>query len=261
MNKKTYEKLFEIRKNSKLSRRKLSDLSGFKEPTIVGYEKGLRKPSEEYIRFISLYFNVLEEYIKGLNEQKEEYTPLKRVFLMYQDIYSYSDSEMANLLDFKNNTEMYQKLLKEDVYNVKNRGICVILESLEYLNIKPSCVGLTLPSIEPKEPNLERLEKKLDKNAIDEHLKQNQEYFEERKALFDKRIVILEKKGINLNVEYYAENIKRRNLAKKNYTPPKEVKELPKKYQAIVDLFPYASDKFLNDIYSRLKTMKEIQSI
>ena len=57
------------------------------------------------------------------------------------------------------------------------------------------------------------------------------------------------------------ENIKRRNLAKKNYTPPKEVKELPKKYQAIVDLLPYASDKFLEDIYKKLKTMKEIQTI
>ena len=261
MNNVVHEILLEVRKNNKLSRKKLSDLSGFKEPTIVSYEKGLRKVSKEYIKFISLYFNVSEEYINGATNKNEEYTPLKRTFLMYQDIYNYTNKEMGNLLDFKSNEKFYKEFLEEDVLNLKNRRINLLIESLEYLNIKPSCVGLVLPSIELIEKNTERLENNLDEETVNEYLSQNKEWHEERKALLDKRITVLEEKGINLNKEYYAKNIKQRNLAKKNYTPVKEVKELPKKLQDVVDLLPYASDKFLEDIKTKLKAMKDIQTL
>jgi len=253
--------LMQTRKKHKLSRKKMSELSGFNERTIVTYEDGSRKVSNKYITFISLYFNVSEEYINGVTNKNEEYTPLKRTFLMYQDIYNCTDKEMGNLLDFKSNEKFYKEILEEDVLNVKKRRISILIESLECLNIKPSCVGLVLPSIEPIERNIERLENNLDEKAVKEYLRQSKEHFEERKALFDKRITILEENGINLNKEYYAENIKRRNLAKKNYTPIKEVKELPKKFQDIVDLLPYASDKFLEDIHSKLKSMKDIQTL
>ncbi|CAA6802551.1 MAG: Unknown protein [uncultured Sulfurovum sp.] len=256
-----HEILLEIRKNSKLSRKKLSDLSGFKEPTIVSYEKGLRKISDKYIQFISLYFNVSEDYIRGYKSENEEYTPLKRTILMYQDIYSYTDKEMGSLMDFMSDGKFYKEFLEIDVADIKKRNISLIIESIESLNIKPSCVGLTLPTIEPIERKMERLGANLSDDAIKEYVKQNKEHFEERKEMLDKRVFIMEEKGINLNNEYYAENIKQRNLAKKNYTPVKEVKELPKKYQDIVDLLPYASDKFLEDIHNKLKTMKEIQSL
>jgi transcriptional regulator with XRE-family HTH domain len=255
------EILMKIRKSHKLSRKALSNLSGFKEPTIVGYENGKRKPSEEYIRFIGLYFNVSEDFIKGVNSENEEYTPLKRTLLMYQGIYNYSDKEMGSLLNFMSDEKFYKDFIETDVTNIKKRNISLIIEVLESLKLKPSCIGLTLPTIEPIEKKIERLKADLDEDALKEYLKQNKEHFEERKEILDKSVAILEEKGINLNAEYYAEHIKRRNLAKKNYTPVIETPKIPKRHQDILDLLPYASDKFLDDIYQKLRTMKEIQSL
>jgi len=63
MSKLTHEILMEIRKENKLSRKALSFLSGFNENTILAYERNMRKPSKEYIRFMSLYFDVSEDYM------------------------------------------------------------------------------------------------------------------------------------------------------------------------------------------------------
>jgi transcriptional regulator with XRE-family HTH domain len=247
MNKNMYEILFEIRKNSNLSRKKLSDLSGFKEPTIVGYEKGLRKPSDEYIRFISLYFNASEDFIRGISKDNKAYTPLKRTLLMYQDIYGYDNLAMAKILDRAfPMIERYRQILEIDITNIKKRSIPLLIEVTESFNIKPSSIGLVCLNIEDEMLRYDETQR---------------EWSKERMSMMNECILIMEEKGVKFDTEYYAQNIKKRNLAKSTYTPEKEVKELPQKYQDIVDLLPYASDQFLNDIYKKLKTIKELQTL
>jgi len=247
MSKLINEILEKIRKEHKLSRKRMENLSGFKERTTASYERGEREPSDEYIRFISLYFNVSEDYIRGVSEEKEEYTPLKRTLLMYQDIYGYDDLAMAKILDrVFPMIELYRQILEIDITNIKKRSIPLLIEVTESFNIKPSSIGLVCLNIEDEMLRYDETQR---------------EWNKERMSMMNECILIMEEKGVKFDTEYYAQNIKRRNLAKSTYTPEKEVKELPQKYQDIVDLLPYASDKFLNDIHNKLKTIKELQTL
>ena len=234
-----YEILLNIRKDNKLSRKKLSDLSGFKEPTIVSYEKGLRRVSDKYITFISLYFNVSEDFIRGNIEMKLVYDPLKRVLLMYKDIYNFNDDGMIEIFHDKNLD--YVEILKSFYYK-SSLNIIEKLEISEILNIKPSSFGWNKSSNEYNKWNMFF-------NSKDEHKQ------------FMKLVLIQEEKGILLDENYYADMIKKRNLAKDNYVPIQEPQKLEEKYQKVIDLLPYSSDKFLEDIYKKLKAMKDIQTL
>lgn len=239
MSNNVYEILLNIRKDSKLSRKKLSDLSGFKEPTIVSYEKGLRRVSDKYITFISLYFNVSEDFIKGNIEMKLIYDPVKRVLLMYKDIYNFNDDGMIEIFHDKNLD--YVETLRSFYYK-SSLTVIEKLEVSEILNIKPSSFGWNKMS--------------------DIYIKWNM-FFDSKEEhnQFMKLVLIQEEKGILLDSDYYADMIKKRNLAKDNYVPIQEPQKLEEKYQKICDLLPYASDKFLDDIHSKLKSMKDIQSL
>ena len=57
-------RLEDIRKEHKLTRKALEEISGFKARNIENYERGISKPSNEYIEFISLYFGYKKEYIE-----------------------------------------------------------------------------------------------------------------------------------------------------------------------------------------------------
>jgi len=233
------EKLLEIRKNHKLSRKGLSNLSGFKERTILSYERGENKPSDRYIRFISLYFNVSEDFIIGRQEMKLALSSAKRVILMYQDIYSYDDVGMMEIFHDKNFD--FVELLKDFSYK-RSPNILEIIEISEILNIKPS-------SFELKKFSEELRKFHLLFDAKEEHEK------------FLKRIQNQEEKGVLLNSDYYVEMIKKRNLAKDNYIPIDNPIKLEEKYQKVCDLLPYASDRFLEDIYNKLKALKELQTL
>ena len=133
----------------------------------------------------------------------------------------------------------YFKIFKRQGY--KNfRDIAQILKICEKLKLKPSSFGLTTKHIDVKNISF---------------------FTDENRQEIEEKIKKMEEIGLFLDKSYYASIIKRRNQQIKTYTPNQEIKELPKKYQAIVDLLPYASDKFLEDIYKKLKTMKEIQTI
>ena len=79
MNQKIGKLLVEVRKQKKLTRKKISELSGFNERTIASYERGERTLSEEYINFIEDYFNIdIKEIIED------------RVHLKYYDTFETS---------------------------------------------------------------------------------------------------------------------------------------------------------------------------
>ena len=133
------------------------------------------------------------------------------------------------------------------------------------MNIRPSCFGLTFGIFDKSttENQVALIEEDggkvspSDQEDIKLEVEDINKYIDSVNIKFN----FLEKNGLNLNKDYYAEMIKSRNLAKDNYTPINEPQKLEEKYQKVIDLLPYASDKFLEDIYRKLKSMKDIQSL
>ncbi len=236
----TRYRLQDIRKIAKMSRKKFSDLSGFKARTILSYERGENKPSDKYIKFVSLYFNIYEDFLRGKLKDEKQYNSLHRVILMYQDIYNFDDSGMIEI--FYNENLDYVEIMNIFYYK-SSPNVLDVLKISKVLNIKPSSFGWN------KTHKIWRKGYPLYFDSKEEH------------EAFLKKVIIQEEKGILLDKHYYAEMIKKRNLAKDNYIPIQETPKLEEKYQKVVDLLPYASDKFLEDIYKKLKTTKEIQSI
>jgi transcriptional regulator with XRE-family HTH domain len=98
MSKFIHEILTEIRKENRYTRKALSGLSGFKEQTILNYERNTRKPSNEYIKFMSLYFDVSLDYINGVSDENKPLNELYRVFEMYKEIYPQNASKVDELI-------------------------------------------------------------------------------------------------------------------------------------------------------------------
>ena len=90
-----------IRKLKKMSRKKLSDLSGFHAITIFVYESGKQKPSHKYLEFCSLYFGYTYDSLCDYETEKE-LEPFKnkafRVLEIYRIIYKMSYRELYNML-------------------------------------------------------------------------------------------------------------------------------------------------------------------
>ena len=90
-----------VRKFNKMSRRKLSDLSGFPASTIVVYENGRIKPSHKYLEFCSLYFGYSYESLCDYETEKE-LEPFKnkafRVLEIYRIMHKMSYRELYNML-------------------------------------------------------------------------------------------------------------------------------------------------------------------
>lgn len=232
------EVLQKIRKEHKLSRGGIENLSGFKERTVASYERGERDVSKEYLRFTSLYFNVSEDYILGKKDYATFYHDLKRVFLMYQDIYNYDENKMIEI--FKKNNIDYFELLEQKNYK-RFSNVSQILKICRVLKIKPSSFDLTIGHVDIE----------------------NISYFEDNSNTSDiqKELLEIEQIGLFIDKDYYAKVIKTRNQQIKNYTPMQKTQKLEPKYQKVIDLLPYASDKFLNDIHGKLKAMKELQTL
>ena len=266
----TNEILLNIRKTHKLSRKGLENLSGFKERTIISYERGERQPSDNYIKFMGLYFNVNLDYIKGLIKNNQKMTTTKRTLLMYKDIYGYDDNKMIELMEVSQ--EEYLELMKDDKGSYSSpkemttEYKILILSISEKLNIRPSCLGFHRKNIIELQ-NLEDSIKYLEiteTQAIEEKINKLKDKYEKHNNFakpLNERLQNIENNGLNLDREYYAKAIKNRNLAKENYTPTNEHQKIDKRYQVILDLLPYASDTFLEDITTKLKAMKDIQKL
>ncbi len=228
------EILMDIRKKHKLSRNGLNELSGFKARTIESYESGQNPASKEYIEFISLFFGYSIEYIKGIN-----HSVLDRVTVIiniYQSIYNYDNKKIADILEISENE--YEKnfyyLSKERHTKLTDSNAFLLIEKL---NIKPSCVMLSLNQII--------------KSAFVSNKEINNLEHRYNKLLSD---------GLEITPEYYAQIIKRRNQPKK-ITPNIEKEMIPQKHKEILELLPYASDSFLEKLKKKLISLKEVQQV
>ena len=118
---KTHEKLAKMRKDAKLSRRELAEISGFNEHTILAYERNQNPASNDYVKFCAFYFGYKIESVRdsakgGILKILEngvanpaDYTPSKYAeFVKLQSIrgklekskqYSKQDLELLALLN------------------------------------------------------------------------------------------------------------------------------------------------------------------
>lgn len=76
---KTHEKLAQMRKDAKLSRRELAEISGFNEHTILAYERNQNQASNEYLEFCSLYFGYEIKSIENDNLELKKMREAERV--------------------------------------------------------------------------------------------------------------------------------------------------------------------------------------
>lgn len=76
---KTHEKLAKMRKDAKLSRRELAEISGFNEHTILAYERNQNPASNEYLEFCSLYFGYEIKSIENDNLELKKMREAERV--------------------------------------------------------------------------------------------------------------------------------------------------------------------------------------
>ena len=76
---KTHEKLAQMRKDAKLSRRELAEISGFNEHTILAYERNQNPASNEYLEFCSLYFGYEIKSIENDNLELKKMREAERV--------------------------------------------------------------------------------------------------------------------------------------------------------------------------------------
>lgn len=246
MNKKINEILINIRKDNKLTRKGLENLSGFKASTIESYERGTRKPSKEYIEFISLYFGYKKDYISGQIDKDINKNGWDidldlgvKVLLMYQAIYNYTNKQMSEKIGITLNE--YDEILKDDF--IHDSITSYKFNISEKLNIRPSCFWID---------NNEYFEKDIKKELEIDDINILFEY--------KKRLSELEVNGLAISKEYYASIIKQRNTPQ-IVTPNTQNNSIPDKYKEVLELLPYAPDSFIETIIQKLKTMKESQTL
>jgi len=249
MNKSINEIITHIRKEHKLSRKALEELSGFKARTIESYERGQNPPSKEYIEFISLYFGYKKEYIEGkIDDRSDIYLNKgKQTLKIYQSIFNYDNQKMSELLEIS--IEEYISLLE------RMDGACfdIVINISKKLNIKFNCLTKT-KLIDEIQTSI-RHDEKFYRNRND-----YQGLIDDIKEDLDKKDIIdlLNKKGLNITPEYYVSIIKQRNNPD-IITPNTKKESIPDKYKDIVELLPFAPDNFLENLKNKLLELKRIQ--
>ena len=83
---KTHEKLAQMRKDAKLSRRELAEISGFNKRTILAFETGERQPNFKYLQFCSLYFGYEPESIQDNAKELEKMSENEQTLGIYKEI-------------------------------------------------------------------------------------------------------------------------------------------------------------------------------
>ena len=241
-------KLERVRKEHKLTRKALEEISGFKERTIGAYERGENYPSNEYIEFMCLFFGYIEDYFK--KDRYAELDPTVNIILMYQSIFNYDDKKMAELLnisldEFKNKFNINLSKIDNRYVEYEQKERFIIAENL---GIKPSILYGRLDEDKNKIIN------KLNLPIYDDNKKKINE------AIRDiiEREIKAETKGIDLTPQYYASIIKQRNQPE-IITPDTQKEAIPDKYKEILELLPYApvlswqNIEHTIEIYSRHK--------
>lgn len=248
-------RLEEIRRENKLSRKDIEEISGFNHLTIGGYERGNRTPSKEYIEFISLYFGYKKEYIEGKSEDKFlDY--VIRVLYMYQKIFNYDDKKMSEKLVIEENK--YKDFYEFNFEKIEDfKRLDFIFDFAFKCNIK-------LISFFPellKKDILEESNRTLAKDINFENTAKKSFYYQKIGA--EMLIEFIETNnisGIEIHPRLYAEYIKLRNTPLE-ITPDTQKKSIPDKYKEILELLPYASDSFIQNLKNKLLELKKAQQI
>ncbi|WP_086224885.1 helix-turn-helix domain-containing protein [Campylobacter devanensis] len=102
--------LLRLRIFKKMSRKELSDLSGFPVSTIVVYENGKQKPSHKYLEFCLLYFGYTYECLYDYEIEKA-LEPFKnkafRVLEIYRIIHKMNYHQLYSKLSLDNKSILY----------------------------------------------------------------------------------------------------------------------------------------------------------
>nr|WP_314398246.1 helix-turn-helix transcriptional regulator [uncultured Campylobacter sp.] len=237
---KTIEK---IRKDNKLSRRELAELSGFKERTILSYERGENQISSEYLKFICLYFGFCSDLSTELNK-------IIRVILMYQEIYNYSDETMARLLNMPTKKYKADFNLLPDSENqsmTKHYTAHEIIDLLFYTKITPNSIKGDDFWLFTRDYT--------DKITLEF---QSGVLSNKKWDIYYTRIQEIKNNTIDITPEYYASIIKKRNTPEK-ITPLNTTSDIPPKHRELLELLKFAPDSFTDEIIKKLKEIKKLQ--
>ena len=83
---KTHEKLAKMRKDAKLSRRELAEISGFNEHTILAYERNQNPASNDYVKFCAFYFGYEPHSIQDSAKELEKMSENEQTLGIYKEI-------------------------------------------------------------------------------------------------------------------------------------------------------------------------------
>jgi len=256
MDKKTHDIIMQIRKDNKLTRKALSELSGFKERTILSYEKNERITSNEYIRFMSLYFNVSLEYINGVSDDNKPLDTIYRVFEMYKEIYpqnaskvdevfeKYGISDLVNdILDLE--LSIFYKLIKElNISRSSFDDMALFIEGMKDSHDKFKMFGTAFGKRDNK---LDKDEK--DDEILDDSIVISKEFY---LSVIKKRnepniFIPLENKTVDYTINLEIEkNLKDMNL--KIISLNREIEKNLKDMNTKINNFNQEIDKTLKDI-------------
>ena len=83
---KTHEKLAKMRKDAKLSRRELAEISGFNKHTILAYERNQNPASNDYVKFCAFYFGYELSSIQDSAKELEKMSENEQVIGICREI-------------------------------------------------------------------------------------------------------------------------------------------------------------------------------
>lgn len=126
-------KLETMRKEAKLSRHKLADISGFNEHTIKAYETTDTPPSAEYIKFCSIYFGYKLFSLKTPGELVKM-CQAEQVLRIFGAIYKYSNLQLLSFINKEGFTAKTAQEAKNDDISDELLGIVFTDKSEEDFN-------------------------------------------------------------------------------------------------------------------------------
>lgn len=266
-----HEKILEIRKKSKLTRKGLEHISGFKERTIASYERGERSLSHEYLTFIRLYFNIQKEcmdenYIPPA--QTKEYSeatgkqevvdvckmPKTRLVIeYYKAILNLTEESVRKLFNLK--VDDYASFLDYDENSIDD-----LIKICKPLKIKPSSFILDFENMERVSTYGYMYDSNLKKKSKEEQRKGYQVDVDKRELKID----ILRKFENDLDFIFYSEEyylliLNKRNISEVYIPKNEKTSNIKNEYQEIVSLLDYVPKSFVSKLLIKLKNIKKEQ--
>lgn len=288
--KKLNELITEARKKNKISRKGIEHISGFNERTIGAYERGELTIPDKYLSFIFIYFNIKKEcfekgiiteieYLNGYEKYKKKDNTIDRcnmnekrlVIERYKAIHNLTTDELILKIGInKSSSEYFETYFDYDQISTSLYGDKKISDLGYYalickqLKIKPSSFGFCLSwnglCMEHKE--IETYSTYLTYKTISDEEKEKYKIYTSQEEKDKKELLEYEndKEFILYDEKYYLSVIKARNNPKNVYIPTQK-EAIPDKYKEILELLPYASDSFTQNLRNKLLELKKAQQI